>query len=175
MEFCYLMWHFETGQYLSKEDFFFESEETSVNQRLCSATDRNAFLLWSDSSASLSLTPTQIISLKANISIVSYRKKRIELSDTAVYCGCESSYHLFSFQLPFSFHFCAEALSPSWHKQHLLFLPYCPSHTFHSHLCETPFSGVEGGLFLFLCCARSPIDWTNKWSPRSFILHTPHK
>lgn len=151
----------------------FEREETSVNQRLCSATERNTFLLWSDSSASLSLTPTQIISLKADISIVSYRKKKNRV--IRVYCGCESSYHLFSFQLPFSSHFYAEVLSSSWHKQHLLFLPYCPSHTFHSHLCETPFSDAEGGLFLFLCCARSPIDWTNKWSPRSFILHTPHK
>lgn len=153
----------------------FGSEETSVNQRLCSATERNAFFLWSDSSASLSLTPTQIISSKADISIVSYRKKEIELSNTAVYCGCEISYHLFSFQLPFSFYFWATVLSSSWHKQHLLFLPYCPPHTFHSHLRETPFSSAKGGLFLFLCRARSPIDWTNKWSPRPFILHTSPK
>lgn len=66
-------------------------------------------------------------------------------------------------------------LSFSWQKHHLLFRRDCPSHTFHSHLCERVYSAVQRQADSILVVCQFHIDWTNKWSPRSFILHSPHE
>lgn len=52
-------------------------------------------------------------------------------------------------------------LSLSWQKHHLLFWRNCPSHTFHSHLCERGlFSGAEAGWFY--SCSVPVSHWLDK-------------
>lgn len=148
-----------------------ESEETSVNQRLCSATERNTFLLWSDSSASLSLTPTQIISLKADISIVSYRKKNEKESSYSTQqftVAVRAAITCFHFNFPSLFiaalRFC---LPPGINSTYCfcLIVRFTPS----IHICVRLHSALQREAY-FYSCAVPVLPLTGQISDRPGLL-----
>lgn len=95
----------------------------------------------------LSLTPTQIINLKADIFSLSYSENICRLSQQGRLPGQrEQTSPIFIFVMFFEG-------SSSWQKHFLLFPCDCPSCTFYSRLWEGPIQLCRGRPIPFLYCA----------------------